>query len=262
MVNKPEFLSASEPFGKRFDALKALIDKSSNIVFFGGAGVSTGSGISDFRSPNGLYNNMPEKYRDVQPEYMLSNRCLYNDPELFFTFFRTVMDVRKYKPNTVHKYLAWLESQNKIRAVVTQNVDTLHETAGTKKLFKIHGTGASSTCCMCRKKFDENFIFENTDPIPRCTCGGLVRPDVVLYGESLPDDQVIGAIEAIKEADLLIACGTSLTVQPAASFVSYMPGNASLVIINRDSTQYDSWADISFREDMNDIFEKLMPKTE
>ncbi|MCR5129659.1 MAG: NAD-dependent protein deacylase [Lachnospiraceae bacterium] len=252
-----EFLSASESFSLRFERFKELIDTSKRIVFFGGAGVSTGSGIPDFRGKDGLYNNMPEEYKAYEPEYMLSHTCLYTKPELFFTFYRKVMDVRGYKPNAVHKYLAKLEEQGKVAGVVTQNIDLLHEAAGSRKLFKIHGTVSANHCEKCGKVRGKDFIFDNTDPIPRCVCGGMVRPDVVLYEEPLPQDAYSGAKNAIRSADLMIVCGTSLTVEPAASLVSNYVGE-NLVIINRQPTKYDQWADIVFHEDMNEIFRKLM----
>ena len=255
-MSEYEFLTASEPFSLRYEKLKELIARAQRIVFFGGAGVSTGSGIPDFRSKNGLYYNMPEEYGEVEPEYMLSHKCLYTQPELFFIFYRTVMDVRSYKPNNVHKYLAKLEKQGKMEAVVTQNIDMLHEAAGTTKLFKIHGTIAKNHCCSCGKIWGKDYIFDDTDPIPRCACGGMVRPNVVLYEEPLPPDQFSGAREALRKADLLIVCGTSLTVEPAAGLVSEYHGE-NMVIINEQPTKYDQWADVVFHEDMNEIFGKL-----
>lgn len=257
MMMERDFLTASDPFSLRYDKFKELIVQSKNIVFFGGAGVSTGSGIPDFRSKNGLYNNMPKEYSNVEPEYMLSHKCLYTQSELFFAFYRAVMDVRDYEPNAVHKYLARLEEQGKMRGVVTQNIDMLHEAAGSKKLFKIHGTVSTNHCEKCGKVWGKDFIFDNTDPIPRCACGGMVRPDVVLYGEPLPQDAYSGALNAIRSADLMIVCGTSLTVEPAASLVSNYLGE-NLVIINKQPTRHDPWADVVFRENMNEIFEQLL----
>lgn len=257
MMIDRDFLTASDPFLLRYDRLKELIAQSKNIVFFGGAGVSTGSGIPDFRSKDGLYNNMPKEYSDVEPEYMLSHKCLYTQPELFFTFYRTVMDVRDYKPNAVHKYLARLEEQGKMRGVVTQNIDMLHEAAGSRKLFKIHGTVSTNHCENCGKVWGKDYIFDNTEPVPRCACGGMVRPDIVLYGEPLPQKAFSGAADAIRKSDLLIVCGTSLTVMPAAGLIDYYTGE-NMVIINEQPTKYDQWADVVFREDMNEIFEKLM----
>ena len=256
-MEKHDFLSASDAFSLRYDKFKELIAQSKNIVFFGGAGVSTGSGIPDFRSKDGLYNNMPKEYSDVEPEYMLSRKCLYVQPKLFFTFYRTVMDVRDYEPNAVHKYLARLEEQGKMAGVVTQNIDMLHEAAGTKKLFKIHGTVSTNHCENCGKVWGKDYIFDDTEPVPRCVCGGMVRPDVVLYGELLPQEAFSGAADAIRKSDLLIVCGTSLTVQPAAGLIDYYIGE-NMVIINQEPTKYDQWADVVFHEDMNEIFGKLM----
>ena len=250
-------LTEKDSFTERFETLKSYISQAKHITFFGGAGVSTGSGIPDFRSPRGLYNNMPEEYRNVEPEYMLSHSCFCDKPELFFAFYRAVMDLRNFKPNSVHKYLAKLESEGKIEAVITQNVDMLHEDAGTKKIFKIHGTLAQNHCDKCRKIYNRDYIFTDSNPVPYCECGGIIRPDIVLYCEPLPVDQVDGAIEALHNTDLLIICGTSLKVQPAASFISEC--NASKwVIINNQLTDYDCWADIMFREDMNIIFDRLL----
>lgn len=252
-----DFLTETDPFEIRFNTLKQYISQAQHITFFGGAGVSVGSGIPDFRSKNGLYNNMPKGYRNVKPEYMLSKSCLNENPELFFAFYKNIMDVRGYEPNSVHKYLAKLEANGKMEAVITQNVDLLHEAAGTKKLFKIHGTVAQNHCSKCHKIYDKDYIFNDTNTVPRCECGGIIRPNVVLYGEQLPEDQVDGAIDALHNTDLLIVCGTSLTVQPAASFISESRASM-MVVINQQSTDYDCWADIVFREDMNTIFDKLL----
>jgi len=255
------FLTEKDPFDTRFKALKSCINLAQHITFFGGAGVSVGSGIPDFRSAGGLYNNMPKEYQDVQPEYMLSRSCMIEKPEMFFTFYKNIMDVRGYQPNSVHKYLAKLEAAGKMEAVITQNVDMLHEAAGTKKLYKIHGTVAQNHCDKCHKVYDKDYIFNDTAPVPVCECGGVIRPDVVLYGEQLPEDQVVGALTSLHNTDLLIVCGTSLTVQPAASFVSECTAS-TMVIINQQPTSYDQWADIVFREDMNTIFDALLSNTE
>ena len=255
--SKDIFLTASDPFDKRLARFKEIINESEHIVFFGGAGVSTGSGIPDFRSDDGLYNNMPENVKQFQPEYLLSRQILFEHPDIFYDFYKNHMDLRPYEPNSVHKYFAKLEEDGKMEAVVTQNVDLLHEKAGTKKIYKIHGTIASNRCDKCGKKYDRDHIF-NTTGIPRCDCGqhGLIRPDVVFYGESLPSDQWKGAVKAIKNADCLIICGTSLTVYPAANLVTDFHGKY-LIIINRDETPHDNWADVVFHEDMNTIFDTL-----
>jgi len=251
------FLTASDPFEERYAALKKKIDNANHIVFFGGAGVSTGSGIPDFRSANGLYKNMPEGFEYERPEDMLSRKCLIADTANFFRFYRNSLDVRHYEPNSVHKYLAKLEEIGKMEAVVTQNVDMLHEKAGTKKIYKIHGTAATNRCAACGKIYDADAIFDSPDAIPMCTCGGsYIRPNVVLFGEKLPKEQCMGATRAIARADLLIVAGTSLSVYPAAGFVNEYVGD--LIIINQSETPFDRVANIVFREDMNTIFDRLL----
>lgn len=252
------FMPASIPLDKRLARFKEIIAESKHIVFFGGAGVSTGSGIPDFRSDDGLYKNMPENVKQFQPEYLLSRQILFEHPDVFYDFYRNHMDLRPYEPNDVHKYIAKLETEGKMSAVVTQNVDMLHEKAGTKNIYKIHGTIASNRCDKCGKKYDMDYIFDKSTDIPRCDCKqhGLIRPDVVFYGEQIPRDQWKGAVQAIDNADCLIVCGTSLTVYPAANLVSEYSGKY-LIIVNRDSTPYDSWADVVFNEDMNDVFRTM-----
>lgn len=252
------FMPASMPLDKRLVRFKEIIAESKHIVFFGGAGVSTGSGIPDFRSADGLYNNMPDEVKQFQPEYLLSRQILFEHPEIFYNFYRNHMDLRPYEPNSVHKYLAKLETEGKMEAVVTQNVDMLHEKAGTKKLYKIHGTIAQNHCDKCKKTYDMDYIFNSKDAIPRCDCGqhGIIRPDVVMYGEQLPADQWRHSVNAIHKADCLIVCGTSLTVYPAANLVSEYAGKY-LIIMNMTPTPYDNWADIVFNENMNDVFDAL-----
>ncbi len=214
--------------------LKELIDGSDNIVFFGGAGVSTESGIPDFRSKDGLYNQHDVRFDKYQPEYLLSHSCLVYEPKVYYEFHRQKMDTRNIAPNNAHKYLAALEKQGKLKAVVTQNIDGLHQKAGSKVVYEIHGSALRNYCMSCGKEFPSDYIFESDEPIPRCSCGGVIRPDITLYEEGLPEDQVSGAIDAIARADMLIIGGTSLTVYPAASFVNYFRGS-KLVIINRDA---------------------------
>ena len=214
--------------------LKELIDSSDNIVFFGGAGVSTESGIPDFRSKDGLYNQHDVRFDKYQPEYLLSHSCLVYEPKVYYEFHRQKMDTRNIAPNNAHKYLAALEKQGKLKAVVTQNIDGLHQKAGSKVVYEIHGSALRNYCMSCGKEFPSDYIFESDEPIPKCSCGGVIRPDITLYEEGLPEDQVSGAIDAIARADMLIIGGTSLTVYPAASFVNYFRGS-KLVIINRDA---------------------------
>ena len=213
--------------------LKELIDSSNNIVFFGGAGVSTESGIPDFRSKDGLYNQHDVRFDMYQPEYLLSHSCLVYEPKVYYEFHRQKMDTRNIAPNNAHKYLAALEKEGKLKAIVTQNIDGLHQKAGSRVVYEIHGSALRNYCMKCGKEFPSDYIFESKEPIPTCSCGGVVRPDITLYEEGLPDDQVSGAIDAIARADMLIIGGTSLTVYPAASFVNYFRGK-NLVIINRD----------------------------
>ena len=215
------------------ERLKELIDASDSIVFFGGAGVSTESGIPDFRSKDGLYNQHDVRFDMYQPEYLLSHSCLVYEPKVYYEFHRQKMDTRNIEPNNAHKYLAKLEEMGKLKAIVTQNIDGLHQKAGSKVVYEIHGSALRNYCMSCGKEFPSDYIFESEEPIPRCSCGGVVRPDITLYEEGLPEDQVSGAIDSIARADMLIIGGTSLTVYPAASFVNYFRGK-NLVIINRD----------------------------
>ncbi|MBQ6262448.1 MAG: NAD-dependent protein deacylase [Clostridia bacterium] len=217
--------------------LKEIIDGSDDIVFFGGAGVSTESGVPDFRSADGLYNTPDVRFDGYRPEYLLSRDCLEREPAVFFEYYRQKLDARAVEPNYAHKYLARLEEEGKLRAVVTQNIDGLHGRAGSKTVYEIHGTTERNYCSRCRKSYPSDYIFNSKDPIPRCSCGGVVRCDVTLYGESLPEDAVEGAVRAISAADVLIIGGTSLTVYPAASYVRYFRGS-HLVIINRDRLDY------------------------
>lgn len=217
------------------DEIKLLdkyIKDSKSITFFGGAGVSTESGIPDFRSKDGLYNQHDVRFDKYQPEYLLSHSCLVGEPKVYYEFHRQKMDTRNIEPNNAHKYLAKLEETGKLLGVVTQNIDGLHQKAGSKKVFEIHGSALRNYCMRCGKKYPSDYIFESTEPIPKCDCGGTIRPDITLYEEGLPDDQVTGAVDAISKADMLIIGGTSLTVYPAASFINYFSGRY-LVIINQ-----------------------------
>ena len=217
--------------GGTIEELKEIIDGSDNIVFFGGAGVSTESGIPDFRSKDGLYNQHDVRFDQYQPEYLLSHSCLVYEPKVYYEFHRQKMDTRNIEPNDAHKYLAALEKMGKLKAVVTQNIDGLHQKAGSSTVYEIHGSALRNYCMNCGKEFPEDYIFESTEPIPRCSCGGIVRPDITLYEEGLPDDQVSCAIDALSKAEVLIIGGTSLTVYPAASFINYFRGKY-LVVIN------------------------------
>lgn len=212
------------------EKLQEWISRSDKIVFFGGAGVSTESGIPDFRSKDGLYNQHDIRFDKYQPEYLLSHSCLVHEPKVYYEFHRQKMDTRNIEPNNAHKYLAKLEEKGKLIGIVTQNIDGLHQKAGSKKVFEIHGSALRNYCMSCGKEYPEDYIFESKEPIPKCSCGGTVRPDITLYEEGLPDDQVEGAIDAISKADMLIIGGTSLSVYPAASFINYFKGDTVVVI--------------------------------
>ena len=231
--------------------LKELVERSERIVFFGGAGVSTESGIPDFRSKDGLYN---QKY-SVPPEVMLSDTYFYSHTEDFFRFYRDKMLPLDAQPNAAHKKLAEWEQAGKLLAVVTQNIDGLHQKAGSRRVFELHGSIYRNYCLSCGKSYTAEYIKESKG-VPRCSCGGLIKPDVVLYGEQLNDATVMGAIRAISNADLLIVAGTSLSVYPAASFLDYFRGE-HLVLINRDATPLDGEAEICIHEKVGEVLSKL-----
>lgn len=207
------------------EELQNMIDGAKRLVFFGGAGVSTESGIPDFRSKDGLYH---QKYK-YPPEYMLSHDCFENRTEDFFDFYRDKMISYEAKPNAAHFFLARLEQAGKLEAVVTQNIDGLHFDAGSKKVFELHGSVRRNYCTRCGKFFDLDYM-KRSKGVPKCECGGVVKPDVVLYGEGLDENVVRGAIGAIARADVLLIAGTSLTVYPASSFIDYFRGEKVAVI--------------------------------
>ena len=235
-----------------YEKLQKLIDESNNIVFFGGAGVSTESGIKDFRSIDGLYN---EKY-DYPPEVMLSRSFFNEHQKDFYKFYKDKLNCLNIEPNVTHKYLKKLEDSGKLKAIITQNIDGLHEKCGSKNVLLLHGTIFKNHCMMCGKEYDAEYVFNSQDIIPRCSCNGIIKPDVVLYEEPLDDDVVAKAIDAIKNCDLLIVGGTSLVVYPAASYIRHFKGK-NLVIINKDSTSYDSKADLVIHDKLGNIFSKL-----
>ena len=232
------------------DKLQKIIDNSKYLVVFTGAGVGTESGLKDFRSSDGLYKEKLEH----PPEYYLSSRCFYHDTEEFFNYYRKNMNFLNTEPNVVHKYLKKLEDNNKLKALITQNIDGLDKKAGIKNVLEIHGTIYKNYCINCGKEYSPQEIFNSKD-IPHCNCGGLIKPDVTLYGESLPDS-FDKALYYIMQADTLIVLGTSLTVNPAAYLVNYFQGN-NLIIINKDETPYDYKADLVINEKLSDIFTKL-----
>lgn len=233
------------------ETLKQWIGESSRIVFFGGAGVSTESGIPDFRSVDGLYS---QKF-DYPPETIISHSFYQRNPEYFFRFYREKMLPLGFEPNITHKTLARWEQEGKLTAVVTQNIDGLHQKAGSKRVYELHGSVLRNYCTRCRKFYSAEFVKE-AQGIPRCTCGGIVKPDVVLYEEDLDQDVLEKSIMAIRSADLLIVAGTSLTVYPAAGLVNYYPGNR-LVLINRDATPYDHHVDLVLHESLGSVFSQL-----
>ena len=235
----------------KIDEFKRIINESNNIVFFGGAGVSTESGIPDFRSKDGLYN---QKY-DYPPEMMLSHTFFVTHTEDFYKFYKDKMNCLKFEPNITHIKLAELEKQGKLKAVITQNIDGLHQKAGSKNVYELHGSVLRNYCIDCRKFYDGEYIF-NSKGIPTCECGGIIKPDVVLYEEGLDDDTITNSVRAIAEADVLIIAGTSLTVNPAASLIHYYRGN-KLILINRDETPYDYKANLIFHEKLGDIFKYI-----
>lgn len=231
--------------------LQEMIDESSRIVFFGGAGVSTESGIPDFRSVDGLYN---QKYR-YPPEQILSHSFFVYNPEEFYRFYRDKLIVTGAKPNAAHLYLARLEERGKLRAVATQNIDGLHQAAGSKNVLELHGTLLSNTCVRCGKHYDADFVQKAQD-VPRCSCGGIVRPDIVLYEESLDEDVLTRAVTEISRADMLIIGGTSLAVYPAAGLVHYFRGR-HLVLINKSPTDMDGAAELVIGEKIGEVFSRL-----
>ena len=235
------------------EILKQWVSESRNIVFFGGAGVSTESGIKDFRSVDGLYS---QKF-DYPPETIISHSFYVRKPDYFFRFYREKMLPLGYEPNVTHKALAKWEREGKLSAVVTQNIDGLHQKAGSKRVYELHGSVLRNYCTRCGKAYSAEFI-RDCAGVPKCDCGGTVKPDVVLYEEGLDQATLEGAVRAIAGADLLIVGGTSLTVYPAAGLIQYYGGNR-LVLINRDETPYDSQADLVLHESLGDVFRCLEP---
>ena len=235
----------------QLEILRQWIQECNRIVFFGGAGVSTESGIPDFRSTDGLYS---QKF-DYPPETIISHTFYLRDPEYFFRFYREKMLPLGFKPNVTHNKLAQWEKDGKLLAVITQNIDGLHQKAGSKNVLELHGSVLSNYCTRCNKFYSAEFIRDALD-IPRCECGGIVKPDVVLYEESLCETTLEKSICAIEKADLLIVAGTSLTVYPAAGLINYYRGDR-LVLINRDVTSFDSRADLVLHESLGNVFNQL-----
>lgn len=240
----------------KLERLKQIIDNSSNIVFFGGAGVSTESNIPDFRSESGLYktkNNFA-----YPPEVMLSHSFFIKHPEDFYDFYKTKMIYRKAKPNDAHVALAELEKQGKLKAVITQNIDGLHQMAGSKNVLELHGSILRNYCMKCGKNFDLEYVLNSKELIPYCdACKGIVKPDVVLYEEALDMDIMEMAVTHIQEADALIIGGTSLVVYPAAGLIQYFNGK-SLVLINKASTPYDNKADLVINDSIGKVLKSII----
>lgn len=233
--------------------LAEIIDKSKSIVFFGGAGVSTASGIPDFRSANGIFS---QKYhRNLSPEELVSHSFFVRDTEMFYDFYKEHLVYPDALPNNCHKALAVLEAEGKLKAVITQNIDGLHQMAGSKKVYELHGSVHRNYCLNCHKFYDGAYV-RNSEGIPRCDCGGIIKPDVVLYEEGLDDDTVSGAINAISQADTLIIGGTSLVVYPAAGLIRYFRGE-NLVLINKSVTSADKNADLVIHDDIAEVMKAV-----
>lgn len=235
----------------KIQILNNLIKNSKKIVFFGGAGVSTESGIPDFRSKDGIYN---QKY-DYPPEEILSHNFFMNNPKAFYKFYKDKLNSLNSQPNITHYKLAKLENKGKVTAIVTQNIDGLHQKAGSKNVLELHGSILNNYCLKCHKYYDANYIFSSKD-IPICGCGGMIKPDVVLYGEPLPEDIWQEAIKKIEEADLLIVGGTSLTVYPASLLINYFKGN-NIILINRGKTNYDTKATLIINDNLGNVFSQI-----
>lgn len=235
-----------------FNKLQEWIDESDNIVFFGGAGVSTESGIPDFRSVDGLYN---QKY-DYPPETILSHTFYMRRTEEFYRFYRDKMLCLTAQPNAAHRKLAELEATGKLKAVVTQNIDGLHQAAGSKKVLELHGSVLRNYCLKCGKFHDAQFILDSTG-VPTCECGGTIKPDVVLYEEGLDNEIMSESIRSIRTADMLIIGGTSLAVYPAAGLIDYYQGN-KLVLVNKTPTPRDSMADLVVSGSIGELFDQIV----
>ncbi len=236
---------------KKIELLKKIINESKNIVFFSGAGISTLSGIKDFRSKDGLYNM---KYK-FPPETILSTGFFYAETEEFYKFYKDKLNCLNVEPNIIHKYFYKLEKEGKLKSIITQNIDGLHTKAGNKNVYELHGTIYKNHCIKCGKFYDGNYVFSSKG-VPKCTCGGIIKPDVVLYGESLPEYDCNHAINDIANCDTLIVAGSSLTVYPASGMLRYFRGK-NFVIINRDKTDYDSIATLVINDELLNVFKQL-----
>ena len=243
---------------EKYEKLNKIINESKKTVFFGGAGVSTESGIPDFRSKNGLYNVRDVQFEQYSPEYLLSIDCLEDEPEVFYEFYRQKLETSGIKPNKAHYKLAELEKAGKLAGIITQNIDGLHQKAGSENVAEVHGSTYRNYCMRCGKRYPADYIFKSGTGLPRCTeCRGLVRPDVTLYGEMLPEDQIAKADSYMRGAETLIVGGTSLTVWPAAGYVSRFRGQ-HLIIINRDATAYDYAAELVFHDSIGEVLSHVV----
>ncbi|MBQ2471128.1 MAG: NAD-dependent protein deacylase [Acholeplasmatales bacterium] len=236
------------------EKLKEIIEKSKKIVIFSGAGLSTNSGIPDFRSADGLYNQKTKS--NIRPEEIISHSFFMSNPSEFYQFYFSKMVYLNAKPNLAHKYFAKLEEEGKVLAVVTQNIDNLHQEAGSKRVYELHGSIMRNYCMKCHKFYSLKDIFNENYEVPRCSCGGIIKPDVVLYEEGLNDEVVSNALYAISEADTIIVTGTSLTVYPAAGFLRYFRGE-NLILLNKSETPYDYLAKIAIHDDIKNVIEYL-----
>ena len=238
---------------KKTEILKEMINESNSIVFFGGAGVSTESGIKDFRSVDGLYN---QKY-EYPPETILSHSFFIHNTEAFYKFYRDKLNCLDAKPNITHEVLAELENKEKLKSIITQNIDGLHQEAGNKNVFELHGSIHRNYCMKCHKFNRKEKVFNTNEPIPLCDeCGGIVKPDVVLYEEGLDEKILSSAIKSIEKSDLLIVGGTSLMVYPAAGLIRYFKGN-KLVLINKQETAFDNFANLVIHDSIGKTFKNI-----
>ena len=231
--------------------LKNIIDNSKKIVFFSGAGISTLSGLKDFRSQDGLYN----MNYDYPPEEILSHYFFTSHPDIFYDFYKTYMNPLSYKPNIIHTYLKDLENKKDV-TIITQNIDNFHTLAGSSNVLELHGNVMRNYCMKCNKFYDGEYIF-NAKGIPKCSCGGVIKPDVVLYEEALDDNTVNECVKKLNEADTLIVAGTSLNVYPAAGLIRFFKGT-NLVLINKDKTPMDYLATLIINKDLKEVFNKLV----
>jgi len=251
------FAKNSGSFKEKILKLNDLIHSSGSIVFLGGAGVSTESGIPDFRSKDGLYRKTDRRFSRYCPEYLLSDQCLHRESEVFFAYFRKNLDAREVQPNVAHYKLAEMEKRGKLDGVITQNIDGLHQKAGSRNVQEIHGSALRSYCVSCRRKLGPDFIFESTDPVPKCPeCGRMVRPDVTLYGEMLPQPAYDNALSLLRVADCLIIGGTSLAVGSAAGLAHQFHGK-HLVIINKGKTRMEGKADLVFHDSIGKVLSRV-----